>query len=1737
MKTDKHSVDFNKILSFDLELTRDEKLRHMGAVLAERTLSLKINQDEAIHQLDEMAGDADLILGHNILDHDLPWIAKQRVRAQILLDKPIIDTLYLSPLAFPANPYHRLIKDYKLVRDSINDPVNDAKLSLQVFTEQICALQEKPLAQLQLYQYLFEHGVASHFSTRGMASIFSALTGQASISAVVLPTLVKSVAQNKACPNQLNRVIGDALKQPLRLLPLAFACAWLPVSGGNSVLPPWIWRRFPVTADIIRELREQKCQSETCRYCCENHDARRHLQKIFELNDFRKLPDGSPLQRNIVEYGLASRSLLGILPTSGGKSLCYQLPAIVRNLRNGSLTIVISPLQALMKDQVDNLRHKAGIKGVEAISGMLTLPERGAILEQVRKGDIAILYLSPEQLRNRAVKQAIKQRQISGWVFDEAHCLSKWGHDFRPDYLYCGKVIESLAQEQSVQIPPVFCYTATAKLDVINDICRYFDKKLSHPLARFSGGVERINLHYEIIASNGLSKISQILNLLDKFFSNDDEGACIIYCATRRSVDEISDVLTQQQPLPVARFYARLENSEKKEILEGFIANRYRVICATNAFGMGIDKENVRLVIHAEIPGSLENYLQEAGRAGRDTLDAHCVLLFDEQDIEKQFRLQAISEVSFKDIYAIFKGIKKKVNENNEVVATSIELINHPMVKTSFSIDDNNADTKVKTGIAWLERVGYVERLDNITQVFQGKVAFSSLEEAQSKMAALHLNPAAMVLWNAVLQALLNANDDDGLSADSIADEVAQFLPHKENNTSGIEAKDVMRVLTQMADVGLVTRGMLLTVRMRPKGKDNARITTELIHNIEIAMLGLLREAHPDIELGMPWPLQIAVMNQEIIQQGYDRSNTTLLQNILFSWSQDARANGHKGLIDFRYGTRNSYQIIMYRDWAYIERAILQRHRVTSSVLNFIYQLALDSDESSIKKVMLSFSLEQVIDYLRKDVDIIPMIQQRQGGDEQQWLMAGAERALLYLHEQHAIVLQNGLAVFRTAMSLKLQAEKSQRYVKADYEPLALHYQQKTLQIHVMNEYARLGLEKPNYAQRLVQDYFAMDAESFVPLYFKGRRKILDLATSESSWKRIVENLHNPDQEQIVQASLEQNTLVLAGPGSGKSKVIIHRCAYLLRVKQVDPRKILLLCYNRNAAISLRRRLKSLLGKDGASIMVQTFHGLALSLTGYQIERKDNDEIDFDNLLWKAIALLKGDETQLGLEVEEQREYLLGGLEYLLVDEYQDIDEPQYQLIAALAGKNESEDDARLNLMAVGDDDQSIYGFRDASVRFIRLFESDYSARTHFLTWNYRSTANIIACSNYLISHNQGRMKCEHPIVIDRARQMLPPGGEWSALEPSEGKVVIQHCTGAAQQAAEVVRQIQYIQRLQPECPLEKIAVIARNGLDKKELIWVRSALADAGIPCRFALEKDYGFPIRHCREIANYLLWLRERALESLTPAELCQQLPGRDQANRWHDIIYELIEQLELSQGGEPLPAAYFEHFILEYLHAQHSQVRFGLGVLLSTVHGVKGEEFEHVIILDGGWRSSHSLQPENNEEERRLFYVGMTRAISRLVIMHDDRAPNPYIEQLDPAVISHTAAQAVAPGILRRFSIIGLRQLYISFAGGHPAGHPIHSLLTDMQVGDSVQLVSVGNTIKVNANQSAIAQLSSAGKSQWQFSLSGIRKIEVLAMLQRSKTLTAEDYQVAVKVDNWYVPILLVETREEAAYDNIT
>ena len=225
------------------------------------------------------------------------------------------------------------------------------------------------------------------------------------------------------------------------------------------------------------------------------------------------------MQEEIIDSVLSGKDTLALLPTGGGKSVCFQVPAMIME----GTCIVITPLIALMKDQVDSLRSRTGTPGAVALYGMLTPPQRGDILRMVRMGDAAILYVSPEQLRNSSFRAAISQRQIGCWVFDEAHCLSKWGHDFRTDYLYAARFIREFSEEQGgIQqhsIPPVQCFTATAKKDVRDEILHYFRDQLGLQLVLFESTVERENLRFEVQEVGGAGKYSRVLELLDEGLS------------------------------------------------------------------------------------------------------------------------------------------------------------------------------------------------------------------------------------------------------------------------------------------------------------------------------------------------------------------------------------------------------------------------------------------------------------------------------------------------------------------------------------------------------------------------------------------------------------------------------------------------------------------------------------------------------------------------------------------------------------------------------------------------------------------------------------------------------------------------------------------------------------------------------------------------------------------------------------------------------------------------------------------------------------------------------------------------------------------------------------------------------------------------------------------------------------------------------------------------------------------
>ena len=729
------------LLDFEIQAGGRKSIHRIGALvggLEGRSFqwpspSLECTLDQALEELGRLGESADFVLGHNLCAHDLPAL-KRQAPGHSLLTKPVIDTLILSPLAFPENPYHHLVKDYKLVREALNDPLEDARLAGAAFREQAQSLKRQDSKLLAFFaQCLSRRGRG------GMTEALARMAGREPLDEHEAVEFLHGRWAGKVCRTMWEGLVRQELAKA-KPSALAFATAWLEVAGGSSVLPPWVRRQHPEAVRILEVLRETPCDHPRCRWCFEFHDPDLLLWRFFGFESFRpepEAPGGGSLQRAVTAHALAGKSLLAILPTGAGKSVCYQLPALSRFHRRGVLTIVISPLQALMKDQVDHLNAVTGVESATALYGLLTPPERGRALERVRLGDVAILYVAPEQLRNRSFQRAVMQREIAAWVFDEAHCLSKWGHDFRPDYLYVSRFIKHLAERQGVEVPPVICFTATAKRDVRREIVEHFADVLGLELKVFESSVERDELCFQVEAVAEAQKLPRILERLEAWATGTVAGSAVVYFATRRGSVHAAEFLAQQG-LPARAFHAGLDAAEKRDVLEAFIAGQSPVVCATSAFGMGIDKDDVRLVIHADIPGSLESYLQEAGRAGRDRRPSECVLLFDPKDVETQFRQVAGSRLEQRDVARVLRALRRARKAVGGTVAiTTGELMRDAEVAMSFDDHRWQADTKIKAAVSWLERAGFLERRHNQTRVFQGRLRISSLQEAERRLVEL----------------------------------------------------------------------------------------------------------------------------------------------------------------------------------------------------------------------------------------------------------------------------------------------------------------------------------------------------------------------------------------------------------------------------------------------------------------------------------------------------------------------------------------------------------------------------------------------------------------------------------------------------------------------------------------------------------------------------------------------------------------------------------------------------------------------------------------------------------------------------------------------------------------------------------------------------------------------------------------------------------------------------------------
>jgi ATP-dependent DNA helicase RecQ len=340
-------------------------------------------------------------------------------------------------------------------------------------------------------------------------------------------------------------------------------------------------------------------------------DLTRQLSEQFGFAKFR------PGQEEVIRAVLAGRDAMTVMPTGQGKSLCYQLPATLLP----GLTLVISPLIALMQDQVAGLKQR-NIKAAAYHSG-LTGFEKNRVIQDLNQKRLQLLYLAPERMQHEGFLQLLRSLWVSLLVVDEAHCISQWGHDFRPDYLKIGRLRQELTN------PPCLALTATATTRVQVDLCKRLS--LRDPF-RLVSGFRRPNLALSV---RPCQSRQEKLATLERLVRDTEKGTILVYCATRRAVEEVAEWLGQSYQ-SVGYYHAGLSDDERRLVHDDFRRGTVRILAATNAFGMGIDKSDVRLLVHFDIPGSLEAYYQEVGRAGRDGQPAACWLLFHERDLATQ---------------------------------------------------------------------------------------------------------------------------------------------------------------------------------------------------------------------------------------------------------------------------------------------------------------------------------------------------------------------------------------------------------------------------------------------------------------------------------------------------------------------------------------------------------------------------------------------------------------------------------------------------------------------------------------------------------------------------------------------------------------------------------------------------------------------------------------------------------------------------------------------------------------------------------------------------------------------------------------------------------------------------------------------------------------------------------------------------------------------------------------------
>ena len=1482
---------------------KDHKIHDIGALRDDGATFHQASQTALNQFLQE--GKVDYICGHNLIHHDAHYLH---------LNGILIDTLYLSPLLFPKRPYHHLVKDDKLMSEQMNNPVNDCEKAKELLMDEIAAWNLLSENKRKIFTLLLQH----EEEFRGFLMYVGTIETDETTTDV--SELILSEYKNHICAHA--DIPALAAQSPCGL---AYALALIGTDDYQSVTPGWVLHNYPEVEHFIYVLCHTQC-ADGCEYCNHMLDIHYNLKQLFGYDAFRTY-DGEPLQEQASQAAVDGKSLLAIFPTGGGKSLTFQLPALMDGRTVHGLTVVISPLQSLMKDQVDNLADR-GFTDAVTINGLLDPISRSLAIERVLSGDATLLYIAPEMLRSNTIERILMARHVVRFVIDEAHCFSAWGQDFRVDYLYIGKFIKKYQEHKfgkdamernhgRTQIP-VSCFTATAKQKVVQDICDYFKSWLGTDLQLFASSASRTNLHYSVIHvdSDG-NKYNLLRSLVEK-----TDCPTIIYVSRTKRTRELAQKLTRDG-ISALPYNGKMDADEKVHNQEAFMSDKVRIIVATSAFGMGVDKSDVGLVIHYDISDSLENYVQEAGRAGRDPhLNAKCYVLYSDEDLDKHFVLLNQTKLSISEIQQVWKAIKVLTKQRPHVSCSALEIARQAGWDNSVS----DIETRVRTALSALEQSGYIERGNNIPHVYATGITVKNMDEARLRLTESPLfskdemQNAIRIIKSLITQKhIAKAQDSE---AESRIDYLADIL--------GLSKRDVISSVERMRQEGILADTRDISAYLQDIS-DNQRKPQQMLENFAKLEKYIL-EHIPDESLQITYKQ----LNDNAVHDGINTSTEKQIRTLLYFLVV-------KGYTHKKEDGSHNLVITRDKDIETIIKRFERRIEVCRFIIERLYSLVKENDS---EEKSLQFSVVELLNDLKSN-------HQSLFSDFSSLQLEDVEEALLYLSKIGAMKLEGGFLVLYNAMAIKRTKELRLRYKQEDYRMLNEFYKQKIQQIHIVGEFANLMVRDYNAALQYVQDYFQMDYHRFISKYFKGNREAeIERNVTPSKYRKLFGML-SKRQKEIIDDHESRCIVVAAGPGSGKTRVLVHKLASLLLLEDVKHEQLLMLTFSRAAATEFKQRLMQLIGNAAHFVEIKTFHSYCFDLLG----RVGNLD-EAGDVVKQAAEMIKNG------EVEPNRI----SKTVLVIDEAQDMSKDDYALVTALMKANEE-----MRVIAVGDDDQNIYEFRGSNSLYLYELAQTEHSRFFEMTENYRSFRHIVEAANDFARNIRQRIKSA-PII---------------SMSQEDGEVrIVKHPYEIQEKRVYMYQPIlEDVIRLQTsnnqkatdgssDKKNETISILTQTN---EEAVIMLALLHSHGIKAKLVQSMD-GLRFWNLAEVRYFLKKIDQSLKETKSPIipddiwetakHQTYQKYASSLALQYLHRSLQIFEQTNRAKYYSDLKEFVFESSVEDFCDITESDI------VVSTIHKAKGHEFDHVLML-----ITHPEHP--TDEILRRYYVGMTRAKQTLTI----------------------------------------------------------------------------------------------------------------------------------------------------------